>query len=109
LALFWPRGATGCRCRRPGLSRPGLVRRCGRGPAASPTAADLRSRGTLEPAERVAQPRQLVVEPLVSRDLSLDLLDPRLDLLDDRAHVGNFGHLSPVLGAGRHRNGLPFK
>jgi hypothetical protein len=61
--------ATGCRRRGPGTtSRLGLAGRCGRGPAASPTAADLRSRGTLEPAERVAQPRQLVAEPLVARD-----------------------------------------
>jgi len=40
--------------------------------------ADLRWRGTLEPAERVAQPGKLVAEPLVSCELSLDLLDPRL-------------------------------
>jgi hypothetical protein len=45
---------------------------------AAPTAADLRTRDTLEPAERVAQPGKLVAEPLVSCELSLDLLDPRL-------------------------------
>jgi hypothetical protein len=36
----------------------------------------------------------------VARELGLDLFDPRLDLLDDRARIGNFRHLAPVVGTG---------
>jgi hypothetical protein len=57
----------------------------GRAPAAAASPADLRSRRTLEPAERVAQPRELISESLLARELTLDLLDARLDLLNDRA------------------------
>src|SRR4051794_18461566 len=49
----------------------------------------------LEPTERVAQPFKLVAQIAVLPELLLNLSDPRLDLLNDRAHARYLGHHSP--------------
>ena len=57
--------------------------------------ANPRSGRPLKLAQRAAQALELIVEPLVLRELIFDLLDARLDVLGDRADVGNLGHVTP--------------
>jgi hypothetical protein len=45
----------------------------------------------------VADALELVGETLVLAELIFDLLQPRLDLLDDHADVGALRHLAPLL------------
>src|SRR5207248_3226013 len=70
-------------------------RRLGRGSAAAGPGANPRSGRTLKTTQRTAQTLELIVEPLVLRELIFDLLDARLDVLGDRADVGDLGHVSP--------------
>ena len=126
LALFCPRGArAGALVREAapaGFSR-ALARAAGRAPPPPPAARDRappaglaraggsarrpgslappahpRARRPFEPAERVAQPFELLTQALVLRKLTLDLLDPRLHRLDDRAHIRDWRHLAPGFG-----------
>ena len=45
----------------------------------------------------VAHALELIGESLVLAELIFDLLQPRLDLLDDHADVGALRHLAPLL------------
>src|SRR3954471_5711383 len=63
------------------------------------SAAHARADAAFEATERVAQALELVAEIAVLPQLLLDLSDPCLDLLNDRAHTRYLGHCSPLMVA----------